>query len=118
MNSSSSQLIGIYITALPLFVVWIVGLFVAILNWKRAPKVSLLVVAAVIIGFGTAVISPLLSIWVSGMYRTGLDRDKFQLVTIAVNAIMRLLESLSWILMLVAVFVAVRRKPQIGLGLS
>ncbi|HUK90521.1 MAG TPA: hypothetical protein VLZ81_09000 [Blastocatellia bacterium] len=118
MNSSSSQLIGIYITALPLFVVWIVGFFVAILNWKRAPKVSLLVVAAVIIGFGTAVISPLLSIWVSGMYRTGLDRDKFQLVTIAVNAIMRLLESLSWILMLVAVFVAVRRKPQVGLGLS
>jgi hypothetical protein len=50
MTTMTSSLFTLVIY-IPLYLTWLVGLIVAIINWKKAPKVSLFTVIAVVMFF-------------------------------------------------------------------
>ncbi|MEM8530782.1 MAG: hypothetical protein AAGF95_08060 [Chloroflexota bacterium] len=96
----------------PLFLVWGVGLIVAFLRWQRHPRVSLLLVIA-IIGLGLdTIIGTILTTWLPMAYmQSGWDVEQLGLVLGLVGILRTLLGAVFWGLILVAVFSARQGGP-------
>ena len=91
----------------PVFLVWGVGLVVAFLRWQRHPRVSLLLVIA-IIGLGLdAIIGTTLTTWLPMAYmQSGWDIEQLGWVLGSFGILRTLLGAVFWGLILVAVFSA------------
>jgi len=93
------------ISALPLFIVWIIGLIVAIIRWKKSPKKAIFTLLAIlIIGFAL-----LLEItwsifgirWINTS-RTGMQMGRTLVIVVPLT--INLLRAGGWIFILLAIF--------------
>lgn len=89
----------------PIFLVWGVGLVIALLRWQRHPRVSLLLVIAIIgLGFDT-IIGTVLTTWLPMAYmQSGWEVEQLGWVLGFVGILRTLLGAVFWGLILVAVF--------------
>jgi len=57
MEATLTQILGRLLTQIPLLIVWIVGLIIALVQWKNYPRVALLVLIALLGFFLTTIMS-------------------------------------------------------------
>ncbi|NOK59037.1 MAG: hypothetical protein GFH27_549349n32 [Chloroflexi bacterium AL-W] len=103
------------LTQTPLFLVWGVGLVVAFLRWQRHPRVSLLLVIA-LIGLGLdAIIGTSLSIWLPIAHmQSGWNVEQLGWMMGSVSVLRVLFGSVLWGLILVAVFSGRQVQPNVS----
>ncbi|HEY6328493.1 MAG TPA: hypothetical protein VI756_04080 [Blastocatellia bacterium] len=111
MNDHVSIVLRQYLVNIPLFLVWTVGFGLALMNWRRSPKASGLMIGGVFVAFVTGVLGPLISLWESHLYSGGMSREDIQLVSLLAAIFLRFWEAVSWLLIIIAVTIALRRKP-------
>lgn len=102
---------------LPLMLVWLVGFVFAILRWKWHPRVSLLIVIALVLAFfGSiiSVISNLLPLYMSRNMNVAASQIGVYMGIIGVVNI--LLHFVMWILLIIALFVGRKPAPQAGIS--
>jgi hypothetical protein len=105
MTTLTSSLLTLVIY-IPLYITWLVGLVVAIVNWKRAPKTSLFTVIAVAILFLLNVFGQMFSInfplWVS---RQGnMPTAQIGIIMAVIGFVETLLVAGCWVLIFIAIF--------------
>lgn len=114
MNDQIGYVLREYLISIPLFLVWLAGLGLAFINWRRSPKASGLMIGALLVAFVTAVLWPLFLVWRAHFYSSGMSRQEWDLINLLATVFMRFWEAVSWLLIIIAVIVALRRKPDAG----
>ncbi len=93
------MLLSYLLYQIPVFVVWLAGVVLALVRWKRHPKVSLLTIIAFVLFFAE-ILSPFyLNVWTL----QGLSAN-MELVSTAINIIEPLITAAAWGLLLAAIF--------------
>jgi hypothetical protein len=99
-----AQLITPLLYRLPLFLLWLIGTVIAIIRWKRHPRVSLLAIIGFLVlsfsTFFTALLPPL----TGQMMRDFLDYRLLLNVLLPVMRLLPFLDALGWIFVLPAIF--------------
>ena len=72
LDSGLIPTLTFFLPRLPVFVAWIVGVIIAIVLWRRHPRVSLLTVIALALLFLEAAVGGFLSLWLN--LQLGMDR--------------------------------------------
>jgi hypothetical protein len=99
-------------TSTPIYIAWLVGLILAIVNWKKMPKASLLTVIAIVILFLAGVAGQVFSLnYPITAHESGLSYAKISLVMGIVRIIDVLLTTACWGMLLAAIFG--RRNPAV-----
>jgi hypothetical protein len=99
-------------TSTPIYIVWLVGLILAIVNWKKMPKASLLTIIAIVILFLAGVAGQVFSLNYPIMANdSGLSYAKIGLVMAIVGIANVLLTTACWGMLLAAIFG--RRNPAV-----
>ena len=84
---------------IPVFVVWLAGIVLALVRWKRHPKVSLLTIIAFVIFFAEMLFVFYLDVWKLQTLSANLE-----FVSTVINIIESLMTAAAWGLLLVAIF--------------
>ncbi|MEJ2710449.1 MAG: hypothetical protein P8074_22750 [Anaerolineales bacterium] len=94
-------LLSTYLIQIPVFLVWLVGLAIAVIRWRRHPRVSLLVTSGLLLFFLRALTVPLFRLWIqqraAETFQVGIQFSALNLGSALVGA-------LAWVLILAAVF--------------
>ena len=100
-------------TSLPLLIVWLVGIILAILRWKKNPRTSLLTLIALVILGGVHILSVIFG--TSFFYIASMNGMKGQLVR-TIQTVAQILFSLGdavgWVLLLLALFGKPKKKAE------
>jgi hypothetical protein len=86
----------------PVFLVWLVGLVLALVRWKRHPKVSLLTCIAFVMFFAEIPFFFYLYFYIDWMMLV--PSTSLEFVSTVINIIESLISATAWGLLLVAVF--------------
>jgi hypothetical protein len=94
-----------YLFQLPLFLVWLAGIILAIMRWQRHPRVSLLVLIALILILIETIINSFLGIWIPLMLsQQGATPGQMGTILAIWRLFASILGAVTWGLVLVAVF--------------
>ena len=100
-----TSILSILIVQLPLILVWVIGLVLAIIRWKRHPRASLFTLIAITGLMILSLAGSLLSVWLPVMIRTGgWDVSRIGVINTAVGFVRSLLAAILWGLLLAAIF--------------
>ncbi len=86
----------------PVFLVWLVGLVLALVRWKRHPKVSLLTCIAFVMFFAEIPFFFYLNFYLD--WKMLVPISSLELVSTVINIIESLISAAAWGLLLAAVF--------------
>jgi hypothetical protein len=108
MAESSSDLTWLwmawsfFLPQLPFYLVWLIGMLLALLRWHRHPTASLLALLAFILFLTSSMVGTLLSVWVtSQMGNPDINRAwMYSLITLGRTVA----GTVAWILLLLALF--------------
>jgi hypothetical protein len=90
---------------LPLYITWLVGLILAIVKWKKIPKVSLLTVIAIVTLFLVNMAGTIFSMmYPYTAHQNGISTAQIGIVTTVVGIINILITTTCWGLLLAAIF--------------
>jgi hypothetical protein len=99
------------IVQLPVFLVWIIGIILAVAYWKRAPRPSAYTLIAITIFIITAFLSVLInSNVVMGLHARGMPFTTVSIILSGLNIVIALVRAFGWGLILAAIFTA---RPQV-----
>lgn len=94
-----------YLVQCPLFLAWVAGLVLAVMRWKKHPRVSLLVTIALVIILVEAIINTSLGIWLPWMLtQQGMAYTQIGTILAIWGFISSLVNAGIWVLLLVAIF--------------
>ena len=97
--------LSVLLTSLPLLITWIVGIIIAIVRWKKAPRRSLLALIALVIFMGMHILS---AVFNSSFFLiasdNGMDYQAISSVSVIVNIVFGLVDVAGWVLVLLAIF--------------
>ena len=93
------------LTSLPLLITWIVGIIIAIIRWKKAPRRSLLALLALVIIMGVHIVSVVFnnSFFLLASVN-GMDYKMVSTVSVIASIVFGLVDAVSWVLVLLAIF--------------
>jgi hypothetical protein len=106
--------LAVLFVQLPLLLVWLTGMVLAIIYWKRHPRVSLLALIGMAGLFIATVIGSLISLWLPEIYdQTGFPggMEQFALLMNIKTIAGSLLSAVLWVLVIAAIF-GWRKKPE------
>ncbi len=93
------------LTSLPLLITWIVGIIIAIVRWKKAPRRSLLALLALVIIMGVHIVSVVFN---NSFYLlasiNGMEYQLISTISVIVSIVFGLVDAISWVLVLLAIF--------------
>lgn len=96
---------GAYLVQAPIVLVWLVGIGLAVAHWQRHPRVSLLVVSAIVLSLLTVLIGTPLNLWLPLATRNfGWSTGQLGVVLLLTNVVRSLIAAVAWGLMIAAVF--------------
>jgi hypothetical protein len=104
---------GQFLTWLPLYLLWLLGIILALVRWRRHPTVSILAGLAFVILILNAMASTITIAWLPGYLQTGQNYSAEQVATILAGVLVcfNSISALAWALILVAIF-AERNRPE------
>jgi hypothetical protein len=117
MDGSASLLtaFSIYFTQLPLYLVWLVGIGLAIARWERQPRVSLFTLIALAILLVTSVVSAYISVQMTVSFvEWGWSSAKIGIFFTVYRIIHAMLETIAFVLLLIAIFGWPQALPESG----
>jgi hypothetical protein len=102
-----------FLTWLPLYLLWLLGIILALVRWQRHPTVSILAGLAFVILIVNSMASTFTTAWLPGYLQTGQNYSAEQVasVLLVVRVFFNLISALAWALILVAIF-AERNRPE------
>jgi cobalamin biosynthesis protein CobD/CbiB len=107
MNMTTSAITA-FLMNIPLYIVLLVGMGMAVVNWGKSPKVSVLSIAALAVGLGVALAGPASSFLMDSLHRNGTSWEQVSYMEVGINLVLRLCQAVSWILILVALSISLR----------
>ncbi len=97
--------LGMYLIQLPVLIVWLVGGVLALVHWRRHPRVSLLALIALGVFFIQMLVGTYLSIWLPmTLVRQGMSAAQMGLIMMARGVVQSLVSAVAWALLIAAVF--------------
>ena len=105
--------LAVLFVQLPLLLVWLTGMVLAIIFWKRHPRVSLLALIGLAGLFIATVLGSLITLWLPWLYdQTGFagGMEKFALLMNIKTIAGSLISAGLWVLVIAAIF-GWRKKP-------
>lgn len=98
---------------IPVFLVWIAGIVLALVTWRRHTRVSLLVVIALVIFILESLVGGFVNTWLPLNFRSQFGTNVSQIgwVLTAWSCVRSILSAIAWGLILAAIF-AWRQDPQ------
>jgi hypothetical protein len=95
----------VYLTQLPVILVWLIGLVLALVYWRRHPTVSLLAIIAIVGFLVTSLVGTYLSVWLPlTLQERGWSIGRIGILMTARGVIGSLISAVLWALLLAAVF--------------
>jgi hypothetical protein len=108
-----------YLGQLPVFLVWLVAIIVAIVNWRRHPRVSLLTLIAFAMFFIAAFVGTALTSWLPlTLHERGLPGTQMGNVALILSFLRGLFDAAAWVLLVFAIFGWRRERPPTELPVS
>lgn len=100
------------VVQLPIFLVWIAGIILAIVYWKRAPRPAAFTLIAIAIFIVTAFLSVIINSNVlMGLHARGMPIATVSFILGGLNIVISLVRAFGWGLILAAIFTARPRIP-------
>lgn len=97
--------LGQYLPQIPLFLVWLVGIALAVVFWRRHPRVSLLAIIALALFLLGALVGAPVSLWLPMMMQErGLSPSRIGLMLTGVAVAQSLLSAVLWGIVIAAIF--------------
>lgn len=97
--------LGQYLVQIPVFIVWLVGIVLAVVYWRWHPKVSLLAFIALAAFLVTSLFGSALSMWLPiGLQRRGWALARVGMIVTVVGFIRSLVSATLWGLLIAAIF--------------
>jgi hypothetical protein len=95
-----------FLTWLPLYLLWMVGIILALVRWQRHPKVSILAGLAFLILIVNGMASTMTMAWLPGYLQSAQNYSAEQLAQVlsVVRVFFNLISAVAWSLILVAIF--------------
>jgi hypothetical protein len=95
-----------FLTWLPLYLLWLLGIILAVIRWQRHPKVSILAGLAFVILIVNGMASTITFAWLPGYLQTGQNYSAEQVgqVLSVARVFFNLVSAVAWALILVAIF--------------
>jgi len=107
-------LLSVLLFQAPVLIVWTVGLVLAIVFWKRHPKVSLLALIAILGLMITSILGSLLRIWLGAwMDQFGAPFGRANITLVVYQVASSLISAVFWALLVFAIF-GWRKKPEVS----
>jgi hypothetical protein len=98
---------------IPIYIVWITGIILAIVNIKKMPKVSILTLIALVLFLITSVISSIVNVYYpTWAMKSGIPTSQMGLFFIVKGIIGVVFSLACWVMILIAIF-SKRRTPAI-----
>jgi len=88
----------------PLFVLWIIGIIVALTTRRRHPQVSLLAAVALAIQLSETAVVLVVYPWISQVVTSGWPAEKINVFWMASTFVRVFLSTIAWLLILLAIF--------------
>ena len=90
---------------LPVCLVWLAGIVVALVFWRRQPRVSLLTLIAIIILAFISLVGTYFSISIPFLLdRQGMDIGQLGMIIVTFNIAIAVITAVAWALLLAAIF--------------
>lgn len=96
----STSAISALVAQLPVYLAWFAGIVAAVINWRKHPRVSLIVVIVVLVFFFESVTATMLNFWLP----MNLPAETVGTVFFVKGVIQSVLNAVLWALMFVAMF--------------
>ncbi|MCB0214298.1 MAG: hypothetical protein KDJ52_33475 [Anaerolineae bacterium] len=93
-----------FASQLPVILVWLAGFIMAIVFWRRHPRVSLLTVIAMVGFFINTLVGTYISLWLPRMQPQGWSMEQIGMAFAVSGFIRAFISAILWGLLLVAVF--------------
>ena len=99
------QTFSVYLTQLPVYLVWVVGIVLAIINWRRHPGAAQLTLAALFLFFITSIEGTAISSWLPlTLHARAMAARQMGIVSGIVSVIRAIFNALAFAILLVAIF--------------
>lgn len=89
---------------IPIYLVWLAGIIMAIVTWKRNPRPSLFAILAIAFNFVLSLIGIFVSTLPIRMTQQGYTMERISMLLLVVNCVVAILQAGSWGLLLAAIF--------------
>ena len=99
----------------PLFVLWIIGIIVALTTRRKHPQVSLLAAVGLAIQLSETAVVLVVYPWISQAVTSGWPAEKINVFWMAATFVQVFLSTIAWLLILLAIF-KYRHQPNRILG--
>jgi uncharacterized membrane protein len=98
--------LGVYFIQLPIFIAWLVGIMLAIINWRRYPRASLLTSLSLILFIFLALVSPVINDRLPILLRAwfGFPFRQEAVISVFIGFIESIVRAIAWLLLFVAMF--------------
>jgi hypothetical protein len=107
-----------YLFQSPVLLVWLAGMVIAVVTWRRHPRVSLLTVVALVILLVETLIDTFLSMWLAFILsESQMGAAQIGWVTAVVRVVAAVVAAIAWGITLAAIFGG-RKPPAEGAMLS
>lgn len=102
-----------YLVQIPVFLVWLAAIILAVIHWRRHPRVSLITLIAFGMFFVAALVGTALISWLPlALHERGLPGSQMGNVVIIANFLRGLFDAVAWILLVAAIFGWRRAQPE------
>jgi hypothetical protein len=104
-----------FLTWLPLYLLWMLGIILAMIRWQRHPTVSIQAALAFVILIVNSMASTVAYAWLPGYLQKGQNYSAEQVgyVLTAVRVFFNLVSAVAWVLILVAIFAERNRRGSV-----
>lgn len=108
-----SAILTVYAAQIPFYLVWLVGLILAIVFWKKQPKASLLAVIGLAGIFILNVVGTYTSTFLSmNLYESGMSTREIGIAMGIRTIVFNILGASFWGLIIASIFVGRKRAPE------
>jgi hypothetical protein len=99
------QTISAYLTQLPVYLVWVIGIGLAIVSWRRHPGAAQLTLAALFIFFMTSIGGTAISSWLPlTLHARGMAAQQMGIVSAIISVIRAIFNAFAFGILFAAIF--------------
>ena len=97
--------LSVYLLQLPLYLVWLVGIILSIVFWKKHPTVSLLTLIALVGLLIISIVGTYTSTWLPiSLHAKGMSTGRIGIELGIISIVSSILSTAFWILLVIALF--------------
>jgi hypothetical protein len=105
MDEIALGMLAQYLTQIPVLLAWLVGIILAIVYWRKHPRVSLLTLIAIVALLAKSLIGSAVAMWLPITLREqGWVASQIGVILVVIGIVQSLVSAVLWGLLLAAIF--------------